>query len=53
MIYAELYGKGKGTYDGDERRQDTDSDSKDDDIEGYDGFAGDININNALQIESV
>ena len=52
-MYAKLYGTGKGMYNGDEEIQDIDSDSKDDDIEGFDGFEGGINVNNVLKIEAV
>ena len=47
-IYAKLCGKGRWTYDGDVERRDIDSDSNDDDIERFDGFAGDSNINNVF-----
>ena len=52
-IYAKLCGKGKGTYDGNEETNNIDSDSEDDGIEGLDGFAWDININNVSRIETV
>ena len=52
-IYAKLCGKGKGTYDVDDETHAIDSDSEDDDIGGFDGFAGDIKINNVSQIEAV
>ena len=55
MIYAKLCGKCKGNYNGDAEIHDIDTDNnrKDDDIEGFDGFIGDINIINSLQIEAV
>ena len=37
-------------YYGDEERQDSDSDIEKDDIEGFDDFAGDININSVSHI---
>ena len=49
-----MCGKCKGTHDDDVERQDIDRDSNDDDdIEWFDGFAGDFNINNILYIEPV
>ena len=45
--------KGKGAYNSDVERQDIDSDSDSDDIEGFDSFSGGININNASHIEPV
>ena len=53
MIYTELFGKYKGTHDRDEEKHDIDSHIEDDDIEGIDGFAGDININNVSRVEAV
>ena len=52
-MYTKLCGKGEGLYDGDKERQDIDSDNKDDDIERFDGFVGDINIVNVSQIEAL
>ena len=40
-------------YDGDEETQDIDSDSKDNNIERFNGFAGNINFNNVSRIRAV